>query len=167
MSEPPITSETVRIKTPDGESVEAQLTYFPDYAKRVACLQLRVPGFDPLEAREHDYFECLVSVRRRLETLGAKAHCWGARRDVWPSGMQRDMGAGLTAYRLGNESTVEEQSIFSPATEDAVATVDEQQQFAESWYRRRNGPDNHTLQRTGAASIVSRVREWFRRGPGR
>src|SRR5262245_29041783 len=130
MTEPPITSESIRIKKADGESVEAQLTYFPDYAKRVACLQLKVPGFDPLEAREHDYFECLVSVRRRLEAQGAKALCWGARRDVWPSFMQRDMGAGLTAYHLGDESNIDEQSIFSPATEDAVATVDEQRQFA-------------------------------------
>ena len=139
MTEPPITSETVRIRKRDGESVDAQLTYFPEYANPVACLQLRVPGFDPLEARQHDYFECLVSVRRQLETLGAKALCWGARKDVWPSGMQRDMGAGLTAYRLGDERRLDEQSIFSPATEDAVSTVDEQRHFAESWFRRRTG----------------------------
>src|SRR5207244_9009274 len=51
-----------------------------------------------VSADASDYFESLLLVRRELEHDGLLVCCQGARRDVWPSGMARDMGAGLEAY---------------------------------------------------------------------
>ena len=61
-------------------------------------------------ATEPDYFECLVSIRRSLEKNDLAICCQGARRDVWASGMARDMGAGLRAYVLkeGRNASVED-----------------------------------------------------------
>ena len=61
--------------------------------------------------------------------------CFGARKDVWASGMQRDMGAGLSAYLLSaeGEGRKPEQSIFDYAPPETIGTVDEQQKYAENW----------------------------------
>ena len=41
-----------------------------------------------------DLFDALIALRRRLEDLGCRLLCAGARRDVYPSGMSRTMGGG-------------------------------------------------------------------------
>jgi len=79
-------------------------------------------------AVEDDAFEALSTVRLQLERDGWLLGVEGARDDVWPSGMARDQGGGLRAYRLRrgrsprSEDLVE---VFAPATEH-LATVAEQ-----------------------------------------
>ena len=87
-------------------------------------------------ATEPDYFECLVSIRRSLEKNDLAICCQGARKDVWASGMARDMGAGLRAYVLkeGRNASVDDLvDIFDPAPAEVVATVAEQEIYAKKW----------------------------------
>jgi hypothetical protein len=89
-----------------------------------------------VEAEAGDCFEGLRLVRARLELDGVRLCCAGARRDVWASGMQRDMGQGLTAYVLSLPRTAERPSvvdIFEPSPPDLIATVAEQKEFYQQW----------------------------------
>jgi len=95
-----------------------------------------------IEAQASDLFETLCLIRRQLEDQGVRLCCAGARRDVWPSGMQRDMGQGLVAYVLTLPRVTERPAtvrIFEPAARDVVATVDEQREFAQSWMAQGRG----------------------------
>lgn len=94
-------------------------------------------GQPPVEVEAGDYFEALRLIRRQFEEDGLRLCCAGARRDVWASGMQRDMGGGLTAYVLSLPRIAArpaEVSIFEPAPLELVATVVDQERFFESWW---------------------------------
>lgn len=88
------------------------------------------------DAQDSGYFGALAVARRELETQGVQLACNGARLDVWPSGMPRQVGYGRRAYVLTMPSTAARPStvdIFEPAPKSAVlATVDEQRE----WFRR-------------------------------
>ena len=47
-----------------------------------------------------DYFEALALIRRQLQSEGLIPYCYGASLNVFPSGMARDMGQGLRAYKM-------------------------------------------------------------------
>ena len=55
-----------------------------------------------------DLFEALQAVRRRLEDAGMLLCCQGARADVFPSGMSRQMGGGRRAYRHRARATIDD-----------------------------------------------------------
>lgn len=79
-------------------------------------------------AVEDDAFEALSAVRLELERHGWLLGVEGARVDVWPSGMARDQGGGLRAYRLRRGRSPRSEDVvdvFAPATEH-LATVAEQ-----------------------------------------
>ena len=85
-----------------------------------------------------DLFEALIALRYTLEAKGAALLCAGARRDVFPSGMQRDMAGGRKAYviRLGVHATVKNiVDIFDPADAAQVTSVSEQRAFFEEWLK--------------------------------
>lgn len=88
------------------------------------------------EATEGDLFEGLIAIRRELDDLGARPLCFGARRDVWASGMARDMEGGVRAYQLwpGQRPSLADLSgIFEPANDQDVGSVTEQKEEFESW----------------------------------
>ena len=62
-------------------------------------LRYRWPN-SQLEECVGDVFEALGMVRRRIERESLVPFCWGASLDVYPSGMSRNMSAGLRAYQL-------------------------------------------------------------------
>ena len=79
-------------------------------------------------AIEDDAFDALSAVRLELERDGWLLGVEGARGDVWPSGMARDQGGGLRAYRLRRGRTPRSEDlvdVFAPATEH-LAIVAEQ-----------------------------------------
>jgi hypothetical protein len=91
-----------------------------------------------LNARASDYFEAMVGIRRELETDGILLHCYGASRSVYPSGMGRDMGAGLKAYKLtiGKRAKKEDLVfIFDTGIDVEPATVSAQKEFYERWLK--------------------------------
>jgi len=81
-----------------------------------------------------DFFEALCKVRLKLEARGVFVATYGGSRAVFPSGMCRDMGAGLKAYRLSlgqrGGSLVE---IFDTGPDLEVATVEQQRAFFKQW----------------------------------
>jgi hypothetical protein len=86
-----------------------------------------------------DYFEALCQIRNELETNGWRPICYGSSKDVYPSGMARDMGCrGLKAYRLqiGEPAKLADLvEIFDSAPDMEPASVAEQEQFFERWLR--------------------------------
>lgn len=83
-----------------------------------------------LEAVRGDLFECLSVIRRELDPQGIRVCCAGARLDVYPSGMGRQMGGGRRAYvhRDGGRPTAHDLvDIFDSVDPELVVTVAEQE----------------------------------------
>lgn len=53
-----------------------------------------------IERRATDYFQALADIRLCLVEDGLIPSCYGASLNVYPSGMAREMGQGLKAYKL-------------------------------------------------------------------
>jgi hypothetical protein len=66
---------------------------------RQCHLVLRYCG-KSIEESASDYFEAFCRIRERLKEEGSQPLCYAASLNVYPSGMARDMGAGLKAYRM-------------------------------------------------------------------
>ena len=135
----PRKTRLVKVQLADGRISEAELVSFAKYASEsfagATRLELQIENVGHFLQESHNYFDALVDLRRELEPLQIKVLCFGARKDVWASGMQRDMGAGLAAYLLSaeGEGRKPEQSIFDYAPPETIGTVDEQREFAENW----------------------------------
>jgi hypothetical protein len=87
-------------------------------------------GNDRYFAEADDLFDCLVAIRRELEREGGRVCCAGARPDVWPSGMARQMAGGRKAYRHlpGRRPTrADLVDVFDPTDCADVVTVAEQE----------------------------------------
>lgn len=78
---------------------------------------------------EEDLFVCLRDVRRYLELDDWLLCCQGARSDVFPSGLLRQMSNGRQAYALVAERPVCQEDVvdvFAATESSKVATVDGQ-----------------------------------------
>jgi hypothetical protein len=121
---------------PGGNELHCRITWttvMPHARYRITAV---VGDQPPVEAEASDLFAALCQVRRQLEARDVVLCCAGARRDVWPSGMARDMGQGLKAYQLSLPRTAERPplvGIFDPASSEDVGTVAEQEAFAQAW----------------------------------
>ena len=85
---------------------------------------------------DDDYFSAMCAIRRVLEQEGALPCCYGASKNVYPSGMSRDMGAGVYAYKLTLGSPAKQAdlvSIFDTGPDVVPATVAEQEDFFKRW----------------------------------
>lgn len=88
------------------------------------------PSRPAVEARRSDAFEALCVVREQLERRGWRLGLVGAQIDVWPSGMARDQGGGLSAYRWSDGQVISVVDTFEPADPSTTATVAKQQEVA-------------------------------------
>jgi hypothetical protein len=82
-------------------------------------------------ATADDAFEALSLVRKALDDEGWLLGVQGARTDVWPSGMARQQGGGMRAYRLrrGRRPRFKDLvDVFAPADEH-LGTVHAQRAF--------------------------------------
>jgi hypothetical protein len=89
------------------------------------------------EATGSDYFAALDQIRLKLEVEGLFPRINGANRNCYPSGMARDMGAGLHVYKLvlgkpWGDLTDAVATFGNEATLDIVS-VAEQKEFFEKW----------------------------------
>jgi hypothetical protein len=123
----------VRIKTPSGDVQDIRGRVGVD--DRDYTLELEIPDWGPQRATGPDQFECRLHIRAKLEPQGFRFLVNGARRNVWPSGMGRDMGGGRQAYVLvvGQPGRLELVDISEPADEDQIAIVQEQSDFFQTW----------------------------------
>ena len=95
-----------------------------------------MPNGELHSANERDYFESLCSLRGAFEGRWIVPLCNGARRDVYPSGMQRDMVGGLAGYVLTmnrQRSPNDSVEIFGPTDARYVGTVKEQGDYFRAW----------------------------------
>lgn len=133
----------VSIQLSDGQICTGDLVSFTKYASAASpagacCLELQIENGGNFSQESNDYFGALIKMRGQLEPHRIKLLCWGARKDVWASGMQRDMGAGLIAYHLvKSDGCPSQQSIFDYAPPETIGSVDEQRQYAEAWFNSR------------------------------
>jgi hypothetical protein len=91
-----------------------------------------------LQAHASDYFEAFCQIRLKLEPERLIPFCYGASMNVFPSGMGRDMGAGLKAYRLtlGVKPTMKDLvHIFDEAADVIPVYVAVQKKYFEDWLK--------------------------------
>lgn len=99
---------------------------------------VELPDGSAVEGSGQDFFEALCEVRRTLELGGRRLLCAGARRNVYPSAMQRQWTQGRRAYVLGGVPKGEKPpvvDIFWPAGAEDVVSVEEQHVWYIRWLR--------------------------------
>ena len=113
----------------DGVDHDATISWRTE--DRLWVVAIDSPVFEPVEARANDAFEALCLVRDELEPHGWRIGVAGAQADVWPSGMARDQGGGLRAYRMTEERVSDLVDTFEPVNPATVTTVAEQRAEAD------------------------------------
>jgi hypothetical protein len=91
-----------------------------------------------LDAEADDFFEALCEIRVSLEKERLIPFCYGASLNVYLSGMSRDMGQGLKAYKLqaGKPALTKDLVlIFSEGSDVIPAYVTPQKEFFEEWLK--------------------------------
>jgi hypothetical protein len=87
-----------------------------------------------IEASATDYFKAFSQIRLQLEPDGLIPFCYGASLDIFPSGMGRDMGSGLVAYRITIGRTPDTLvRIFDTGPDVIPASVANQKQHFDDW----------------------------------
>jgi len=89
-----------------------------------------------VESTATDFFQALCDVRNLLAEDGLIPYCYGASMNVYPSGMARDMGQGLKAYKLTvgrHARTGDLVEIFAEGRDVVPASVAAQEQFYRDW----------------------------------
>jgi hypothetical protein len=102
-----------------------------------AILKFQYPGGE-ITRSAADYFEAMCQIRNELEAGGWRPVCYGSSQTVYPSGMCRNMGRGLKAYRLHlgrPAANIDLVSIFDTGPDVEPSSVAEQQEFWEEWLR--------------------------------
>ena len=117
-----------------GIAAEAVISW--RYERDGWTVELASAATGAVAAHAADAFEALCLVRERLEPEGWRVGVAGAQAGVWPSGMARDQGGGLTAYRLEAEAEAEAEAdtvvdTFAPVDPATTSTVAAQQADAE------------------------------------
>ncbi len=101
--------------------------------KCIVCISYRDRIVEKISS---DYFDALCLVRSELETDGLIPFCYGASLNVYPSGMCRDMGSGMLAYRLTlgkHTSRSDLVKIFDEGPDVIPASVELQRRNYASW----------------------------------
>ena len=128
-----IQREILKVQYCDETIVDGEIHYFQQQSKPWKwTIKFTSPVTDNLEFTNGDLFECLTNLRKELLKYNCIALCNGARLDVYPSGMCRDMGSGLVAYISKYGKSISEEdlvSIFDYAEPELIASVEEQYDF--------------------------------------
>lgn len=106
----------------------------------VKCiLQLNIPGKPQLTAEGDDFFDCFKTLRRLNNSI--TYFCKGAKINVLPSRMTRQMTMGLTAYEttLGVPALKDNLvNIFDYEDENLASDPLEQEQYEAKWFSSLN-----------------------------
>lgn len=89
-----------------------------------------------LEKEGDNYFETLIELRQELEKMNIKLLCKGCCKNVYPSGMLLNMGAGRKAYTLicGEQAKMNSLvDIFDSCSIEEYATIEQQSEYFEKW----------------------------------
>jgi hypothetical protein len=127
-------TETYSVRLVGGEDGE-RATFELDDEQDRCLLVCRYRG-KTISSQDSDFFEALASIRRQLQAEGLMPYCYGASLNVFPSGMARDMGRGLKAYKiaLGEPARSDDLvCIFDEGVDIVAADVDAQERFFRGW----------------------------------
>lgn len=89
-----------------------------------------------VEVTASDFFDAFCCIRLELQKENLIPFCYGASLNVYPSGMLRDMGRGIRAYKLveGNQAKMADLvDIFAEGPDVIPAYVSPQKEFFEHW----------------------------------
>ena len=89
-----------------------------------------------VQASASDFFEALCLLRVQLEPQHLIPLCYGASLNVYPSGMTRDMGDGLFAYKLtpGRQALrADLVGIFDVGPDVVPSSVADQERYFDAW----------------------------------
>ena len=131
----------IDIANSDGDTLPAQILCEVEYGtengiSRRLCT-VRVNWQTHLfSSTADDFFAAFSRIREQLETIGASPLCYAASRNVYPSGLLRDMALGLKAYKHTLNKRVELNDvvdIFQYGSDLEIITVEEQERFHQEW----------------------------------
>src|SRR5262245_27690993 len=91
--------EQYRVYLIGGDENETAVFMLFDEDNRRCRLRCEYRG-KTVESIATDHFQALCDVREVLAKDSLIPYCYGASLNVFPSGMARDMGQGLKAYKL-------------------------------------------------------------------
>ncbi|MCC8381117.1 hypothetical protein [Xenorhabdus sp. PB30.3] len=103
-------------------------------AKRECFLRISITDIYQGEFSGLDFFACFAKLRKELKDVIFL--CKGAKINVYPSGMARDMALGMAAYEhtLGKEATREDLvGTFDFEDKDVAVSPDEQRKCFHQW----------------------------------
>lgn len=124
--------KVIQARHPDGtmEECSVEISNGPNWK-----LVFRGAGLNKRPFTGSDLFAAFTSLRKTLEENEIQLLCVGARPDVFPSGMSRDMGGGRKAYvmKLGQPVRSEPVDIFDFSDVQLIGSVSEQQAFHDKW----------------------------------
>ncbi len=126
--------QTIRASR-DGVVHDATLTWWSEGVRWF--VRVVSPELEKIEASADDAFEALCRVREQLEPDRWRLGVAGAQVDVWPSGMARDQGGGLRAYRMAAGQVAGLVDTFEPVDPATVTTVAVQQAEVERVFGHR------------------------------
>jgi hypothetical protein len=125
--------ENVKIQCKNGSIIDGIISYSRQQTTPYKWkIEFTSSIIDRMEFTSEDMFECLTKLRQKLVKYNCLLLCNGARLDVYPSGMCRDMGDGLVAHISKPGKSVNEEDlvyIFDYAEPELIASVEEQYNF--------------------------------------
>jgi hypothetical protein len=127
-----IQKQKIKIQTEKELVFNAEIEYYQagSFINKWA-LEFTSPLTKKLFFIDGDIFECFNQLRLELAKHDLKVLCAGARIDVYPSGMSRNMGGGVVAQVSSIDSTSGEEdvqlvNIFDYAEPDLIVSVEKQ-----------------------------------------
>jgi hypothetical protein len=123
----------INVRMPDGSTTSATVMRKDNDSN--CWLHLVGDGIDETSTST-DYFESFVGIRKKLAKRNILPLCYASSRNVWPSGMARDMAQGLAAYKMKMGIHAEELvSIFESGPDIDPVTPEEQKAFSLAWFK--------------------------------
>lgn len=139
-----IIQKKIELKYENGNLLDAELVCSEDdsFDSEMVVVRLSFSGRN-IEARSNiGFFDALLDIRKELEKIGLLIICYGASRNVYPSGMSRSMGSGEKAYKLtfGKQALNKDiVKIFDDGPDVDPATIEEQEAYFDKWLKSLGG----------------------------
>ncbi|HEY5314693.1 MAG TPA: hypothetical protein VIK18_19320 [Pirellulales bacterium] len=125
----------VKLLGPAGAEAPGIFSFDRD-AEYPNCKLLLVWSEEEIIGEGLDFFNATCRIRDQLEAMGWRPFCYGSSKNIYPSGMGRDMGRGLKAYKLElGRTPTDLVDIFEFGPDVEPSTVAEQRRFWEEWVR--------------------------------
>lgn len=126
----------IRLSVRGDETIDADVYIREEIESASECTLTVASSRGTYTATAGDYFDAFCAIRLELEVQSILPLCYGASRNVYPSGMCRDMGRGLTGYKMVKGERARQRDLvhlFTTGPDVDPATVQEQRAFVEQW----------------------------------